>query len=131
MRNFLSTLEQKLRQKKAMFPEQVSLKGFNQIKTFEQFDERYTAPMNGFDSALDYWLQSSCLSHIDAIEIPTALVTARDDPFLSPSCYPVEAAKRNPNFYLKLTDYGGHVGYMTKQDAYFSEEIGMAFLNSI
>ena len=131
MRNFLSTLEVKLRQKQQIYPSQISLDGFKSIKPFAQFDERYTAPLNGFDSALDYWLKSSSLPHLESIEIPTALITSLDDPFLSSTCYPVEIAERNSNFYLKLTKYGGHVGYMTGKQTYFSEREGLAFLNAI
>ena len=131
MNNFLSTLEEKLQQKQQLYPEKISLEGFKRIKTFAQFDERYTAPLNGFDSALDYWLKSSSLPHLESIEIPTALITSLDDPFLSSSCYPVEVAKRNANFHLKLTRYGGHVGYMTGKQTYFSESEGLAFINAI
>lgn len=131
MRNFLSTLEQKLRQKRELYPDSVSLEGFNSIKTFEQFDEQYTAPMNGFASAMDYWVRSSSLPHIANIDRPTALITALDDPFLSQSCYPIEQAEQNPNFYLKLTEYGGHVAYMTNDKYSFSEKTGIEFLNSM
>lgn len=131
MRNFLSSLEQKLKQKQSIYPEKISLDGFKSIKNFEQFDERYTAPLNGFDSAMDYWTKSSSLPHLDSIEIPTALITSLDDPFLSSSCYPIDVAERNPKFFLKLTKYGGHVGYMTGSETYFSESEGMAFLNSV
>lgn len=130
MRNFLSALEEKLRQKQRLYPDDISLDGFKKIKTFAQFDERYTAPLNGFDSALDYWLKSSSLPHLDSIEVPTALITSTDDPFLSKSCYPVDVAERNPNFHLKLTKYGGHVGYMADKQIYFSESEGLEFLNS-
>ena len=130
MRNFLTTLEEKLRQKQDMYPGAVSLEGFESIKTFAQFDERYTAPMNGFKSAMDYWVKSSSLPHLINIDRPTALITALDDPFLSKSCFPIEAAERNPNFYLKLTKYGGHVAYMTNDKYCFSEKTGIEFLNS-
>lgn len=130
MRNFLTTLEDKLKQKKALYPEQISLEGYSRIKTFEQFDGRYTAPMNGFESAIDYWTKSSSGRHLDKLEVPTALITSLDDPFLTPSCFPRDIATENPNFHLMLTRYGGHVGFVTKgTGAYFSEQQGLSFLN--
>ena len=125
MRNFLTTLEEKLKQKKALYPEQISLEGFSKIKTFEQFDGRYTAPLNGFESAIDYWTKSSSVSHLTKLDVPTALMTSLDDPFLTPSCFPKQVAEENPNFHLMLTQYGGHVGFVTKgDDAYLSEQQG-------
>ena len=131
MRNFLKTLELKLKQKQGRYPEDISLNQFKKIKTFGQFDERYTAPLNGFASALDYWEQSSSLPHIDKIDRPTALFTSLDDPFLSESCYPVDVAKRNPNFHLYLTRFGGHVGFAqsNRRKMYWSESKGLEFLS--
>jgi hypothetical protein len=34
--------------------------GYHEIKTFRDFDERYTAPLHGFDSAEGYWHKCSC-----------------------------------------------------------------------
>jgi len=130
MKNFLGTLEVKLKQKQRQFPQAISLDGYKQIKTFKEFDDRYTAPINGFDSALDYWTKSSCLHHLDKINIPAALITSLDDPFLTDECYPREIAERQDNFHLMLTRWGGHVGFVGKRAGpYYSEEIGLKFLS--
>jgi predicted alpha/beta-fold hydrolase len=133
MRNFLTTLRAKLEAKQKMYPGQIDLTGFDDIKTFEDFDGRYTAPMNGFDSAIDYWTQSSSLPHLQELELPTALITSRDDPFLTEACYPIEAAETNRNFHLFLTEKGGHVGFArglltTSLQPLISETLGLDFL---
>jgi len=42
------------------------------------------------------------------------LINALDDPFLSESCFPTEAATENPHFSLMTPQYGGHVGFVSK-----------------
>lgn len=128
MKNFLASLYEKLKLKAEMFPGQVSLDGFKKIKTFADFDGRYTAPMNGFTSALDYWVQSSCLPHIPNINIPTLLVSSLDDPFLSERCFPFEEAKQNSSFFFRPLKKGGHVGFGAKGSTYYSETEGLRFL---
>ena len=47
--------------KQARFPHEVNDHNYHQLKTFKDFDGRYTAPIHGFDSAEDYWQKSSAL----------------------------------------------------------------------
>jgi hypothetical protein len=53
-----------------------------------------------------------------------------DDPFLSESCFPITEAKKNLNFNLMTPRYGGHVGFISKGDFYWSEHQILNFLNS-
>jgi uncharacterized protein len=131
MKNFLKSLRLKLEQKQALFPGQVSLDGFNKIKTFEEFDGRYTAPMNGFSSALDYWQQSSSKPYLKDLVRPVCFITSYDDPFLTPECFPEDEATASTMLHLLITDYGGHVGFShNKSKTYWSEQQALAFLNS-
>lgn len=111
MKYLLEKLHRKLVIKREKFPEEVDLKDFSRITTFHEFDDRYTAPLNGFRDAEDYWQQASSKTLLDRIAIPTLLFTAEDDPFLGKECYPKEAVAANPNFQLQVTPYGGHVGF--------------------
>lgn len=131
MQNFLKSFKQKLKQKQARFPDQIDLQGFHRIRTFKQFDERYTAPMNGFQSAEDYWLQSSCIHYLENINIPTLIMNALDDPFLPAECFPIEQARKNACLTLETPRYGGHIGFIpaNKDELYYSEKRALAFLN--
>jgi hypothetical protein len=40
-------------------------------------------------------------------------VSAENDSFLSVSCYPIDEAKNNPNFFLEIPKNGGHLGFLT------------------
>lgn len=131
MKNFLRSFKEKLELKQKMFPEQVNLSGFKRIRTFKDFDERYTAPLNGFSSAEDYWYQSSCIHYLDKIRQPTLIINALDDPFLPAQCFPIEQATKNSYLHLEMPRYGGHIGFVPqiKNTLYYSEQRALEFLN--
>jgi len=133
MKNFLTSLEQKLKQKKAQYPEEIDLTDFSKIKDFHAFDGKYTAPMNGFSSAEEYWRKSSSKQYIKSISRPTLMVSAVDDPFLTPECFPHEIVAQNSHVILETPKHGGHVGFIqfNKQKKYWSEQRAMDYLNSL
>lgn len=132
MKNFLNSLREKLEQKQLIYPEHIDLTGFNKIKTFAEFDGRYTAPLNGFESAMDYWRQSSSKPCLKNVEHPTLMISALDDPFLTPECFPHEEVNANPYLTLEAPQYGGHIGFMDKQNGlYWSEARAMSYLNEL
>ena len=49
---------------------------------------------------------------LSAISIPTLIINAQNDPFLSPSCYPIELAKKLDQVFFEFPQNGGHVGFM-------------------
>jgi uncharacterized protein len=111
LNRFLKKLEKKIRAKSALFPEQISTAGLEKIKTFREFDNKYTAPLHGFADADDFYAKASSGPYIHSIEIPTLIVNALNDPFLPDECYPVEIAKNHLNVYLETPSRGGHVGF--------------------
>ena len=131
MRNFLSSFKEKLGVKSQLFPGQVDIKQFKAVKNFLHLDELYTAPMNGFSSAEEYWRKSSSRFKLPGIAVPTLLVSAKDDPFLTPECFPTQAVSENDYLTLETPEYGGHVGFMSvnKENRYWSESRALAFFN--
>lgn len=111
MRRFIRTLADKVRRKHLMFPEAMDPSGLDAIRTFREFDDRYTAPLHGFRDANDYWERSSSKPFMEGIRVPSLLVNAENDPFLGPGCYPREQAARNSLFMLEVPKNGGHVGF--------------------
>ncbi|WP_223151976.1 YheT family hydrolase [Chitinophaga qingshengii] len=129
MQRFIRNLREKLQQKQLQYPDGISLEGFEHIRTFRQFDDRYTGPMHGFRDAPDYWEQCSSLRVLHQISIPTLLINAKDDPFLSPACYPYKIAEENDTFFLETPFNGGHVGFVTFNEPYYwSEQRALAFI---
>lgn len=130
MKNFLDSFALKLSEKEKLFPGQIDLEGFSKIRTFREYDERYTSPMNGFGSAQEYWRASSSRFYLPGIQIPTLMVSALDDPFLTQACFAEELIEKNPSLLLETPKYGGHVGFMPgrKELVYWSEKRALSFL---
>lgn len=130
MHNFLASLHLKIRAKQHRFPVALDDTNYHEIKTFRQFDGRYTAPLHGFDSAQDYWTRCSSKPWLECIQIPTLIVNAADDPFLAGGCYPVQECRRNPMLTLEIPRYGGHVGFVAfnGHGRYWSEDRALRFL---
>ncbi len=130
MKRFIKELEQKLLLKKNLFPENITMKDYKKIKNFRQFDDRYTAPINGFMNAEDYWQKSSSIYYLSKIKVPTLLINALDDPFLGKKCFPYEEARNSEFFFLETPHHGGHVGFMDiTNQFYWSERRALKFIN--
>ena len=132
MKRFTRMLHEKIKAKMRIMPDRISDEGYNLIKTFRQFDDRYTAPLNGFRDAQDYYDRASSRQFIPKITIPTLLVNAKNDPFLSRECYPIEEAETNPSFFLEMPKSGGHVGFIAfnNRGEYWFESRVVSFLNN-
>lgn len=128
---FMRTMHKKMRIKAAMHKDFPSIDNLERIRTFDVFDEHFTAPINGFRSAMDYWTQSGCGQFLQNIRIPALLLNAADDPFMTPSCFPWDVARRSPWLTLEVPAHGGHVGFVTTTPAYWSELRAAAYLHDI
>jgi predicted alpha/beta-fold hydrolase len=112
MEYFLRPLRARIREKAARFPELFSTARLDAITTFYEFDSLYTAPMHGFRSAEQYWEICSGRRYLEAITTPLLILTAKDDPFLSPLCFPQEIAMNSASTSLEAPEHGGHVGFI-------------------
>ena len=81
------------------------------LKNFRDFDEYVTAPLHGFDSADHYYTVSSSRQYLGGITVPTLLLHARDDPFMSESAIP-RPDELSESVTLELSPRGGHVGFV-------------------
>ena len=133
MKRFLRLLHEKVRMKMELYPERIDDRNYDQLKTFKDFDDRYTAPIHGFDSAEDYWQKCSCRPWLGKIKVPTLIVNSIDDPFLQGGCYPQEECSSNSNLTLEITRYGGHVGFVGDgvKGRYWSEQRALQFIDGL
>lgn len=102
------------------------------LKTFWDFDEAYTAPVHGFTCAQDYYTQSSAKQFLKDIEIPTLIIHALDDPFMSAKILPTEE-EMSKSITLEVSEYGGHVGFISGtifKPEYWLEKRIMSFFKS-
>jgi len=132
MRRFLKSLGKKVVEKERLHPGSLELSGLEEMRTFEEFDDRFTAPLNGFRNARDYWSKCSCLPVLDRIQVPSLIVNAMNDPFLPEACFPRGKAKKNPALLLETPRHGGHVGFplWNGQNEYWSETRAALFIES-
>jgi len=131
MHRFLRTLVHSVQEKAARFPGRLDLAGIERMRTFAEFDERFTAPIHGFAGAQDYWRRCSSRPMLPRIQIPTLIVNARDDPFLTPECFPVVEATASACVHLEMPARGGHVGFVSfaGDGEYWSEVRAVEFLS--
>ncbi len=130
-KKFLIDLKQKLELKVRSYPDLMTKKRIKSIKTLKAFDDVYTSKAHGFADAIDYYTRNSAKQFLNNIEIPTLIINAKNDSFLSESCYPIKEAEENENITLEIPDYGGHVGFVDANNIYYNEKRAIEFVKTI
>ncbi len=127
-RRFRKHLIKSLLKKQVQFPERISDTEIKSIKTLKDFDDVYTSKAHGFKNALDYYEKCSCQQFLSNIRIPTLILNALDDSFLSPECFPIEQAKNNDFLHLEMPKHGGHAGYYDANNVHYNEKRSLEFV---
>jgi uncharacterized protein len=127
---FKKHLVDRLKIKQKRYTEDLSIKEIESIKTLYDFDNVYTSRAHGFKNAEDYYEKCSCLQFLPQIKTPSLIINALNDSFLSAECYPVKDAKNNPNIFLEMPNYGGHVGFIGKNNIYYNEYKAFEFMSN-
>lgn len=83
-----------------------------EIEGLKDLDGKYTVPMHGFSSIDEYYTTASSRQYLASIKIPTMLVQAKDDPFMTEDVIPNEN-EISPFVKLEITESGGHVGFIS------------------
>lgn len=80
-------------------------------QTLLEFDTTVTAPIWGFASAQDYYDWGSSLKYLPAVDVPTWIMTSKDDPFID--YRPLEPfVGQHPKIKIDIVAHGGHLGYI-------------------
>lgn len=82
------------------------------INSFWQYDDRVVAPLHGFKNVEDYYRRSSSRQFLKNIAVPTLVIQARDDPFMTTAVLPA-AEELSAQVRLEVIGGGGHVGFVT------------------
>ncbi|MFK7770684.1 MAG: YheT family hydrolase [Saprospiraceae bacterium] len=131
-KRFLKNLKKKIVIKEQEFPGLVDLKKLDEIKEWRDFDEHFSAPLNNYKDADDFYFNSSAKNFMENIQIPTLLVNAQNDPILTPACTPISMAKNHANIFIENPIQGGHCGFMLpNQEFAWSEMRALEFANEI
>lgn len=133
-RYFLTRTKARLRRKAVHFPGKLDLSPLNKIRTLREFDDRYTAPDGGFQSAADYYERAGARHVLGTIEVPALIIAAQDDPFIPFRIFAVPAVMAHRRITLVAPKHGGHCGFFQRpnrmEDPYWAENRLLDFVCS-
>lgn len=132
-KRFLKSLKVKVVRKSIYHPDQIPIGVLRNIKTLSDFDNHFTGPLHGFADAEEYYKINSSLYFLERIKVPTLVLNAQNDPFLSDQCFPVKLAKSLDWVTFEFPKHGGHVGFTTEnsKNQYYSERRAVEFITSV
>jgi predicted alpha/beta-fold hydrolase len=124
--NFVRGLRARMRRKDKCQPGRFDLSPLRSIRTVREFDDRYTAPHFGFESAEDYYHRASAMRVVNRIRVPTLIITSQDDPFVPSEPFRDPAVTGNPHITVVITRHGGHCAFLGEAgaatDGYWAED---------
>ncbi len=110
--NFIHNLRRYLRNKQKAGLADVEFSVSPLMKVHE-FDEIYTAPAGGFESADHYYRSCSAKQYVHRIDRPVHVLTAQNDPFICVDDY--RDASFSSSCFVRIEKTGGHMGYLSSQ----------------
>lgn len=81
------------------------------IQSFWEYDDRVVAKLHGFKNVHDYYRRSSSRQFLKQISIPTLIIQAQDDPFMTALVLP-EQHELAACVNVEVSKAGGHVGFI-------------------
>jgi predicted alpha/beta-fold hydrolase len=101
-------------------------------KSVYAIDDHVTAPSFGFGTADNYYATQSAKNFLDAIRVPALLIQAKDDTFIPFEIFHHPAFRTNPNLRLLATEYGGHLGFLSRRgQRFWVDEPAIEFLTGV
>ncbi|MEZ0608246.1 YheT family hydrolase [Fibrella sp. WM1] len=129
---FMKKLWAKISYKAQQFPGRLDLSRRPQVRWWKDFDDAFSAPVNGYRDADDFYTQASAIRFVDNLTIPALILNAQNDPLLSAECFPHELARRMDNLFVETPPLGGHVGFMLNGDLHtYAERRALAFASGV
>jgi predicted alpha/beta-fold hydrolase len=113
-RRFLSRLRDRIKRKSLLSPHLYNPAGLARVHSIWEFDDAFTAPLFGFGTAANYYATQSAGNFLDAIRLPTLVITAQDDPLVPFEIYRHPAFAENSALTLLAPRYGGHLGFLSR-----------------
>lgn len=89
------------------------------IRTLWEFDDYFTAPLSGYNSADHYYHQCSTLHRLTEIQVPTYILAALDDPLVPSIGSELATGPTSPWIRPCCLRYGGHLGFVSRARADF------------
>lgn len=89
----------------------------SKLTSFWEYDNQVVARLHGFQDVFDYYARSSSRQFLKTIAIPTLLIQAQDDPFMTADVIPLPN-ELSPFVQLEITKHGGHVGFVAGKNPF-------------
>ncbi len=114
-RYFCKGCIQAVRHRRGLRPDTVVPEGWfsRQPRTLYEFDDTFTAPVSGFQSADDYYARSSANQFLSSITVPTLVLAAQDDPLIPYEQFRI--ADYSGTTELLAPTHGGHLGFCNRR----------------
>jgi predicted alpha/beta-fold hydrolase len=93
------------------------------------FDDGFVAPHHGFGTADRYYAECAGLRFLEAVAVPTLLIQARDDPWISPRAYLEFDWRSNPLLTALIPRHGGHCGFHDRRGGAWHNHAIAAFFD--
>ncbi len=127
---FLKLMKKDFYYRQKIFQDIASI-NFPEDMCFMDFDELYTAPVFGFNNAIDYYKKCSAKNFIPNIQVKCNILFAKDDPLICKDVF--ENLHINDNTTIFFTNNGGHMGYIgrpTFKGIYWLDNILLSWIQS-
>lgn len=115
---FMGKLFKKIQIKAELYPNRLDLSLIKKVKVWKDFDNFFSAPLNGYRDADDFYEQASAINFIAGTTVPVLVCNAANDPILTPECVPFELAKAHPLIFAEMPQTGGHVSFVVPYDEF-------------
>lgn len=125
---FEKNLKNQLFERQLAFPKELEKQQISACNSLLAIDELYTSRAHGYASAAEYYEKCSCLQFLPNIKIPTLLLNAENDSFLTSASFPKKIAEKSSFLHLEIPKHGGHVGFIQHKKMYYQEERALQFI---
>lgn len=106
-----------------------------QSRTLYDFDNRYTAPVFGFQNAMEFYTFASLNGKLSKVRRPLLYLMAADDVFGSLKTLPAAEIEQSPWLSAIITPRGGHLGFVDgwlwPRLPFYSERVAVAYVRGL
>lgn len=131
---FVLPLRERMRRKAELFPERYDLTHLRRARSVREFDDLFTAPYMGYESAEDYYTKCSSSRVVDHIARPTLVIHSLDDPFVVLLPETERKLRENSCITYLRCQHGGHCAFLAAPNGYdgrWAEQQVVNFLTGI
>jgi uncharacterized protein len=133
-RHFVANLMRRYRKKARSLPQRYKGRLARRVGSVRQFDDVITAPNFGYRDAADYYEHASAKCVLKDLNVPTLVITSKDDPFVPYSSILAAGVEESPAITLVAPHRGGHCGFISKQGGparFWAEQSVVDFCDSL